>query len=100
MVYHLKIVWILLSTHIKALATLPEKRKNPTFIFVSRVVKMKGVEQVIKAFASIQNNLPKAQLWIVGGGDQIIIDLLLKMVQDLGLTEPVKFKGRVSEGKK
>ena len=45
------------------------KDKIPTLIFVSRLVKMKGVEEVIKAFFIIQKKIPNIRLHIVGDGE-------------------------------
>ncbi len=55
-----------------SLNMLPRKEKTPTFIFVSRVVKMKGIEEVIRAFFYILRELKDAKLWIVGDGDRRI----------------------------
>lgn len=87
-------------TNIKALTKLPKKEKDPVFIFVSRIVKMKGIEQVIEAFSTIVKELPTAKLWIVGSGDETYVQSLKKRVSGMGLTGRVDFKGRVSEEKK
>lgn len=87
-------------THVKALTKLPQKEKVPTFIFVSRVVKMKGIENVIQAFKRIHADLPDAKLWIVGGGESKYIDYLKKLVESFSLDKSVSFKGRVSEKEK
>ena len=36
----------------KYLSTLPRKENIPTFLFVSRIVPMKGIEEVIKSLHS------------------------------------------------
>lgn len=85
----------------ETLDTLPkEKEKTPTFIFVSRVVKMKGVEDVIKAFALILQKQPHSKLWIVGDGDSEYVSSLKKMIEKESITYKVKFFGKVSEEKK
>ncbi len=81
-------------------AKRPQKEKNPTFIFVSRVVKMKGVEEVIKAFSFIVKKEPRAHLWIVGGGDDPYIHKLKDMLHDYEITQNVKFLGKASEEEK
>lgn len=82
------------------LKKLPEKEKNPTFIFVSRVVRMKGIEEVIKAFSFIAREYKKAKLWIVGSGDREYIEKLKKMINEYGIIDSTIFFGRVSEDKK
>jgi len=76
------------------------KQRNSTYIFVSRVVKMKGIEEVIKAFSFIVREQHKAQLWIVGGGDATYIEELKGMIAEYGVGKNVTFFGKVSEQKK
>jgi glycosyltransferase involved in cell wall biosynthesis len=73
---------------------------TPTYIFVSRVVQMKGIEEVIKSFSFILKEQPNAQLWIVGSGDEKYINILENMINDYGETGKVKFWGKVCEDKK
>jgi len=82
------------------LETLPQKETVPTFIFVSRVVKMKGIEEVIRAFFYILRELKDAQLWIVGDGDRRYVDELKEMMKTYSINPKVKFFGRVNEDKK
>ncbi len=84
----------------KPLDSIPNKETVPTFIFVSRVVKMKGVEDVIKAFFNIQKELKNAQLWIVGDGDKKYMSKLNAIIKSYGIDPRVKFWGRVDENKK
>ncbi|MDE2589078.1 MAG: glycosyltransferase family 4 protein, partial [Patescibacteria group bacterium] len=77
---------------------IPEKEEDPTFIFVSRLVKMKGIERVLEAFKYIVEKEPKAKLWIVGPGDPSYVSVLHDRVRLLGPS--VKFWGRVSQVKK
>lgn len=77
-----------------------EKENVPTYIFVSRVVRMKGIEEVIKAFSFIYRVCPNAILWIVGGGDVLYIAELKRMMQEYGVIKGVKFFGYVSNSTK
>lgn len=80
---------------------LPIKEHNPTFLFVSRVVKMKGVEEIIRAFQLITHELPNARLWIVGKGEDTYIQKLIRLSSDLGIPKKhIQFFGHVSEAKK
>jgi len=84
----------------KTLKVLPKKEEYETFIFVSRLVRMKGVEEVIKAFSIIQKEKKKAKLWIVGQGNKKYLIKLHKITKDLGIENKVKFFGYVNEKKK
>ena len=86
--------------NIDSLQKLPIKEKNPTFIFVSRLVKMKGIEDVIIAFSKIITKLPNSKLWIVGGGDETYVLLLKDKVKKLNLDNKIIFYGRVTSDKK
>mgnify|MGYP001575152852 CR=1 FL=1 len=79
---------------------LPSKEKNPTFIFVGRLCKMKAVDEAIRAFALIIKNFPRAEFWIVGDGEREYVDYLKKLVSQKELRKNVKFFGFVDEGKK
>lgn len=79
---------------------LQKKEKDPTFLFVSRVVRMKGIEEIIKAFSFIYRTEPKAKLWIVGSGEASYIGELKKMFTEYGVDSAVTFFGEVSEQKK
>lgn len=84
--------------------SIPEKWRAkesvPVFLFVSRVVAMKGIEEVIKAFRFIKQELPTAQLWIVGGGDASYIRVLNDLIHEVELSGHVTFHGKVSESQK
>jgi glycosyltransferase involved in cell wall biosynthesis len=84
----------------KPLKVLPGKEKVPTFIFVSRVVKMKGIEEVIRAFFYILRDLKDAQLWIVGDGERKYVEELKETMRSFSISPKVKFFGKVAERKK
>jgi glycosyltransferase involved in cell wall biosynthesis len=77
-----------------------EKEKDPIFIFVSRVVKMKGTENVIKAFFGIQKQLKDAKLWIVGDGDKLYVEHLKQVIKTYPIKLKVQFFGKVNEQEK
>lgn len=83
-----------------AIKQLEYKEKYPTYLFVSRVVRMKGIEEVIKAFSFIARVQKKAMLWIVGGGEDSYIEELKQMVDEYGIKDSVLFLGNVSEKEK
>ncbi|MFC1646666.1 glycosyltransferase family 4 protein [Patescibacteria group bacterium] len=77
-----------------------KKEKFPTYIYVSRLVKMKGIEDVIDAFSLISKKQTKSKLWIVGAGEKKYTKSLLAKVKSLNLEKKVKFWGYVSDSKK
>jgi len=77
-----------------------KKESHPTYLFVSRVVRMKGIEEVIKAFSFIARNQKDAQLWIIGGGEEEYIAELKHMIEEYGIGKHVTFFGQVSEEEK
>lgn len=79
---------------------LPKKENNPTFIFVSRVVKMKGIEEVIRAFFYIILKNKNAKLWIIGDGKKSYVEELKDMMKNYDIEKSIKFFGLVSEKKK
>ncbi len=76
------------------------KETSPVYLFVSRVVRMKGVEEVIKAFSFIVREQRGAKLWIIGGGDNPYIHELKLMLDEYGVDHAVTFFGTVSEERK
>lgn len=76
------------------------KEEYPTFIFVSRVVKMKGIEDIIESFRILQKKLDNSQLWIVGSGNKLYLEHLKERVNKLSLQNKVTFFGYVSDKKK
>lgn len=76
------------------------KEKKPTFIFINRLVKMKGIEEVIRAFNVIQKEKKDAQLWIIGRGDEQYIQKLKEMRHALALDDRIIFFGFVRDKQK
>jgi glycosyltransferase involved in cell wall biosynthesis len=77
-----------------------QKEKFPTYTFVSRVVRMKGIEEVIKAFSFIMKEQQHAKLWIVGGGERAYIQQLREMMNEYGVLQNARFWGKVTDDKK
>jgi glycosyltransferase involved in cell wall biosynthesis len=77
-----------------------KKEKNPTFIFVSRVVRMKGIEEIIKAFSFIVQTDHTAKLWIVGSGEPGYINELKRMMSEYGIMDHVTLFGNISDKRK
>jgi glycosyltransferase involved in cell wall biosynthesis len=67
----------------------------PTFLYVGRLKRYKGVETAISAFARMRRRYPDARLEIAGQGDDR--PRLERVAAGLGLGDAVRFLGYVSE---
>ncbi len=93
------------------------KEKNPTFIYLARLNKQKGIYDCIEAFSLIKKELssrvldpgsskyPRTKiqnpiLWVVGSGEENIVKEVKDLVKKYGLEKSVVFFGFVSEEKK
>jgi glycosyltransferase involved in cell wall biosynthesis len=74
------------------------KSNKPTIIYVGRLVKLKQVDQLIIAFKKVIEQVPDAELFIVGSG--ALKDELHKLVDRAGLSSKVYFKGFLFEKEK
>lgn len=83
-----------------AITSLPKKAKEPTFIFVSRIVKMKGIEDVIDAFVQIANTIENAKLWIIGTGEPTYVRDIKRRIALYHVSHRISFFGYVSQKKK
>jgi glycosyltransferase involved in cell wall biosynthesis len=52
----------------KPLDNVPKKESYPVAIYVGRLTQAKRPDHVVKAFRTIRNFIPKAELWIIGDG--------------------------------
>lgn len=85
-----------------------DKETCPTFIYVGRFAKYKGIDACFSAFGKIKNTFDKARLWIVGKKDEpYIVHSLLPICTQYGLTYgssddgcDVTFYGFVTDEKK
>lgn len=78
----------------------PHKNSVPTYIYVGRIVRMKQIEDILRAFSQICTVLPDARLWLVGSGDVQYIHFLKNVQNSLGFTNEVIWYGKVSDSKK
>lgn len=75
------------------------KEKEPTIIWVNRVIKSKRLEHALKAFEYVKRKIPNAKLWIVGPLSQSYRNRLQNLVRKLRLKDVV-FYNFVEERKK
>ncbi|HET7632293.1 MAG TPA: glycosyltransferase family 4 protein [Gemmatimonadaceae bacterium] len=72
------------------------RASTPTFAYLGRLKRYKGVHLVIRAFAAMATT--QSVLEIAGAGDYR--NRLEALVASLGLTSRVRFRGRISESEK
>jgi glycosyltransferase involved in cell wall biosynthesis len=53
----------------KPLAKVPEKDKNPIIVYVGRLNRAKRPDHLINAFKIVKEDVPEAELWLIGNGD-------------------------------
>ncbi len=74
------------------------KTAHPTVGYFGRLKKYKSVDHVLRAFARVRQQLPTAELVIIGRGDYQ--PQLQALAAELGIAEATRFTGFVSEEEK
>lgn len=77
--------------------TLPTKDPGPVILCVNRLVKMKGIEDTLDAFALVLKNKPTARLWIIGFGELKYLADLKKKAREKHIDKQLTWWGRVDE---
>lgn len=85
------------ATHFSPDPSVPRTRP-PSFLFVGRLKRYKGVDLAIRALARARERLPGLRLDIAGNGDAR--PDLERLASDLGLGQAVTFHGFVTEAEK
>lgn len=63
------------------------------FVFVGRLIELKGLDLLLKAFARLLERAPEAQLTIIGNGPEQ--DALETLARELGCRDSIIFQGSV-----
>lgn len=71
---------------------------TPSFVYVGRLKRYKGIDLAIRALARARTRRPDLRLTIAGGGDHRVA--LEQLAVELGQAEAVRFAGFVSEAEK
>jgi glycosyltransferase involved in cell wall biosynthesis len=79
---------------VRATAQRTARSNTPLLSFSGRLMKYKGVDVLIRAFAQILETVPNCRLVIAGDGKER--DNLLALAQDLHVSEKIEFLGYVS----
>ena len=74
------------------------ERPNNSIVYLGRLKKYKGVQDILHAIPLIRRRIPDIKLSIIGKGDYEPI--LRRMVESLGIQQNVDFSGFVSEREK
>lgn len=82
---------------LKRVSIPPKKEQNLTFIFLGRLVPMKGLEKTIEIFKNIHKYYPSSRLWIVGKGKMEYIKIINNIINNYKISKNVKFFGYVNE---
>jgi len=82
---------------------------EPTLLFVGRIQRLKGIDVLLRAAATLRNDLPGLRVLVVGGshdtsGDQPAeetreLERLRAIVEELGLSDSVRFVGGVEQSR-
>lgn len=94
-----KVIELGIDANPEILSKVKQLKKNddPTAVFVARLVRMKGIETALEITALIAQSWPDFKLMVIGSGDPQYVAFLKNKAQELGITNQVKFVGRVSE---
>jgi len=77
----------------------PGKKSDvPTVLYLGRLKAYKSVDVLIKAFVKVVSQVKDAQLVIAGSGDEE--GSLKKLAQELGVSDKIKFTGKINEERK
>jgi glycosyltransferase involved in cell wall biosynthesis len=71
-----------------------EKSKVPSVLYLGRIKKYKGVQDLLQAIAIVRDRMPQVELKIVGSGDYL--PALKRLANDLSLANNVTFTGFVT----
>lgn len=78
--------------------SIPGKlEKKRVLIYLGALSKDKGIEVALEAFRIIEKKMPEYQYWVVGKGEQILLQDLKNKVKLWGLEKKIKFLGFVDE---
>lgn len=76
--------------------TLGVKTKNPSILYLNRVVPYKNVDHLIEAFQIVKSKVPNAKLYIVGCRGTTYESDLQMLTKELGLVKAIEFHGFLS----
>ncbi len=76
----------------------PLDQRQPLVLYVGRIKRYKKLDVILRAVASLRQDIPGLTFWVAGSGDDKV--RLQELSRELGLTEMVRFLGFVEEADK
>ena len=73
------------------------KDARPTLIFVGKIVRNKGVEELVRAAANLVKDFPDLQLRLIGKGDEKYIHFLKDIADGLGANSLLNLPGFIDK---
>lgn len=77
------------------LRSIKKESGKPTFLYVGRLVKQKGLEYLIKGVGILRNKKNNFQVWIAGNGP--LREKLNELSRSLNVTNYIRFLGNLSD---
>lgn len=77
-----------------------DKPSTPTFLYVGRLAPSKRVADIIRAFATFCTSVDSGELSLLGDGSNADVQQLRNLAASLGVSERIRFLGRVSRSEK
>lgn len=77
-----------------------EKEKDPTIVFLGRISSLKGIEDAILTTRIIKKTYPNIRLWVIGRGQNHVLENLEKLCDQYDIKRNVVFYGYVNEDRK
>ncbi len=72
------------------------KNERPTIVFAGKLVKNKGIEELVEAAAALAREIPDLQLNIIGTGQENYIKSLIEKANNLGAPSLLNLLGYIS----
>jgi glycosyltransferase involved in cell wall biosynthesis len=76
-----------------------EKHTRPTILFIGKIVKNKGVEELVDAACQLMKEIPDLRLRMIGHGDEQLIQKLRNKAMQYGATDLLDFAGFINKNK-
>jgi glycosyltransferase involved in cell wall biosynthesis len=73
---------------------------TPAFLYVGRLARSKRVADIVRAFAAFCRTIGPAFLTLIGDGPPVYVAELQSLASSLGVSERIRFLGRVSSERK
>jgi glycosyltransferase involved in cell wall biosynthesis len=79
---------------------IKSKSKEYDLVYFTKISRMKGIEDLIKALSLVKKDISDIRLLVIGRGPEKYLKYLNNLIADLGLKENVIYKGHMNDQKK